>query len=336
MHACCRLFIIFTLQLKIKYIKILLLSLLAGILTCEAQTKSFTLITDAERDLIPEGIAVHDTTIYISSINKHLIVATDKHGKSKNFISSDQDGYAEGLGMKVDKKRSLLWAVSTLKDSSGFTNHLHAFDLATGLTKQHYKLHDTVPHLFNDLDLDAQGTVYITDTYYSAVYRLNPREKKLELFLKSPYLNYPNGLALGRRDKLYIATYDNGLMQLDLQTKKLKSLKGYTDSTIVHGLDGLVYWKNTLIGIYNNSDDRTTNAVVQYFLDATGENIIHEQLLDKGNPAFYEPTTAALSGDTLFLLANSHLALYNANKTTTKGIEAKLLSPIVIQYNLSE
>jgi outer membrane protein assembly factor BamB len=301
-----------------------------------AQQKSRNITTNAARDLIPEGVAVHNGTIYISSINRHLIIAVDAYGKSKNFIAPGQDSFLEGLGMKVDTARGLLWALSVKKDSNTYISQVHAFELITGKTKYRHKLQDTIQHLFNDLVIDAKGTIYITDTYHSAVYTFDPAADKLELFLKSPYLLYPNGLTFGKNNRLYIATYENGLMQLDVNTKNVKPLHGYKDSTLAHGLDGLVYWNNTLIGVYNNSDSRSGNAVVQYSLDATGEKIIQEKVLDKGNPVFYEPTTAALSGNMLYLLANSHLALYNKNKTSTKGIEAKLLPPVVVVYQLFE
>jgi hypothetical protein len=168
------------------------------------------------------------------------------------------------------------------------------------------------------------------------VYTFDPATGNLDLFLKSPYLDYPNGLAFGKADRLYVATYKNGLMQLDVKTKALKPLTGYKDSVLAHGLDGLLYWNNTLIGVYNGGDSRADQALVQYHLDVAGEKIKGETLLDKGHAAFYEPTTAALAGNKVYLLANSHLALYNQNKTTTAGIEDKLLPPVVVVYELKK
>lgn len=307
---------------------------LVSAISATAQLKSRSLTTNAALDLIPEGIAVHDSTLYISSINRHQIIAVDQHGKAKNFIAPNQDGFLEGLGLKVEKETGLLWALSHKRDSNTFTCQIHAFELATGKTKHYFKLQDTVWHLFNDLVIGANGTIYITDTYYSAVYAFDRATGNLALFLKSPYLDYPNGLALGKNNTLYIATYKHGLMQLNLNTKALKPLTGYKDSAQAHGLDGLVYWNHSIIGVYNSSHDRAAQAVVQYQLDKNGERIIAEKVLDRGHSAFYEPTTATLWGNTLYVLANSHLALYNQNKTTTKGIEEKLLSPTVVIYTL--
>ena len=300
-----------------------------------AQSAPVVITTNAARDLIPEGIAVDKNTIYISSINHHLILAVDEMGKTRNFIRPNQDGFSEGLGMKVNSVRGWLWALSNKKDSSGYTSNIHAFELGTGRVQKQYTVRDTTPHLFNDLEIDDQGKIYITDTYYSALYTFEPQTGKLDLFLKSPYLDYPNGLAFTRTGKLIIATYKHGPMQLDAQTKNLKPLQGYKDSVVSHSLDGLVYRNNILIGVYNNSDNRSTQAIVQYKLDANAEKIVGEQWIDRGNLAFFEPTTAALSGNTVYVLANSHLAQYNANKESTKGIEAKLLPPVILLYKLS-
>ena len=43
-----------------------------------------------------------------------------------------------------------------------------------------------------------------------------------------------------------------------------------------------------------------------------------------------DPTTAALHKNQLYVLANSHLDAYNANKTSVKGIENKLKKPLIL------
>ncbi|HVE60788.1 MAG TPA: hypothetical protein VNA26_03160, partial [Chitinophagaceae bacterium] len=153
---------------------------------CQAQ-RSSTILTDSENDLIPEGIAVDTSTstIYISSIAKQKLIAIDKNGKHKDFISSGQDNFLEGLGMKIDYKRKWLWVVSNKRIDKWFTSQVHAFDLKSGKKQQFYFLKDTIPHLFNDLDIAKDGKIYLTDTYYSAIYLVDPEKKQLDLFLKS-------------------------------------------------------------------------------------------------------------------------------------------------------
>src|SRR5215204_4593431 len=87
---------------------------LLTVVNCDAQVRSAAIMSNSERDLIPEGIAVDGRTgsIYVSSIAKHKIIKIDGGGKSKDFISANENGFLEGLGMKVDEKRNLLWAIS--------------------------------------------------------------------------------------------------------------------------------------------------------------------------------------------------------------------------------
>lgn len=288
----------------------------------------------SEIDLIPEGIAIDNKTgtIYISSINKHKIVAF-KNGKTKDFIKADQDGFMEGLGLKVDEKRGWLWALSVLRKDKWFYSKVHAFDLRSGKTMQQYSIQDTLPHLFNDLAIANDGNLFITDTYFSALYKLNPVAKKLELFIQSPLLRYPNGLAFGN-EHLYVATYRNKIVRLDTATKQIKKLSGITDTTIALGLDGLVFQSNTLLGVFNTGDPSSKNCIIQYSLSTRGDSIESEKIVEQGNVSFADPTTAALYKNRLYVIANSHLDVFNANKTSTKGIEDKLRPVTVLVYKL--
>lgn len=303
-----------------------------------AQSTSKVITTNTDNDLIPEGIAVDERTgtIYISSIAKNTIVAINPKGEHTFFIKPGQDGYLQGLGMKIDYKRNWLWSVSNHSDSGRHTSRLHAFDLKTGKTQQQYNLVDTAAHLFNDLVLDSEGNILFTDTYYSALYKVNPSTRSLELVTRTPQLDYPNGLVFGSKPVLYIATYNHGLIRYNPATRELQPLTGYKDSAMAHGLDGLVYWNNTLVGVYNSGEGRATNAVVQYFLNEAGDRIVGEAVIDKGHPAFYEPTTASITGNQLYVLANSHLAAYNANKESTAGIKDKLLPISIVTYALKK
>lgn len=305
-------------------------------LSALAQEKPVVINTTGTELLIPEGIAVNESTgeIYVSSINKHKIIIIDKNGRHRDFIPENHDKFLEGLGMKIDARRNWLWVTSNRQQGKQYTSQVHAFDLAKGQTQQYYMLTDTIPHLFNDLVIDKDGKILLTDTYYSAVYSINPDTKQLSLLIKSSRLDYPNGLVRGTNGKLYIATYRNGPMMLDTDTKQLSPLGGYKDSALAYGLDGLVVWNNTLIGVHNLGPDRSKNTVIQYTLSKDGLSITNERFIDRGHASFHEPTTSALAGNHLYVLANSHLATYNANKESVLGVESKLTPVAIVRYDL--
>src|SRR5215211_7738657 len=68
-----------------------------------------------EPDLIPEGIAYDPVAqvFYVGSTYKRKIVSVDGRGVVRDFTGEGQDGLWGLLGMRVDAKRRLLWAVSS-------------------------------------------------------------------------------------------------------------------------------------------------------------------------------------------------------------------------------
>jgi len=317
-----------------KYLLITLTAILS--VSAFAQISNKAILTTTEKDIVPEGITVDPQSgrIYVSSIAHKKIIAIDTNGTHEDFITTNKDGFLQGLGMKIDAKKRWLWAVSNEKQDNWFISKVHAFDLAIGSVKQQYIIKDTVRHLWNDLILHPNGKVYITDTYGSSIYEVDPRKQKLKPFLRDSLIAWPNGICVNKKGKIYIATYSHGLMQLDVSTMKLSPLKGYADSVKAYNLDGLVYWNNAIVGVYNSAADNKDNAIVQYSLNDAGDRIISERIIDKGNELFHEPTTAALLGNKLYVVANSYLTAYNANHESVKGIEDKLGSVTVLVYEL--
>ncbi len=306
------------------------------VLDLAAQSGPRVITTHTEKDVIPEGITVNPANgmIYVSSIALKKIIAINNDGSHKDFIKSGQDEFLEGLGMKIDSKTQWLWVVSNQTQDNWFISRVHAFDLKTGSVKQKYVIKDTTRHLLNDLILHPNGNIYITDTYGSSIYEVDPKRQTLNLFVKDSLIAWPNGITYNATGKVYVATYSHGLMQLDLPSKKLTPLKGYTDSTMAYNLDGLAFWNNNIIGVYNGAKTNKDNSILQYALNDSGDKIVNEKIIDKGNELFHDPTTAAIVGNKLYVLANSYLGEYNANKESAKGISDQLGPVTVLVYEL--
>jgi hypothetical protein len=260
----------------------------------------------------------------------------DAAGRTRNFaiINPGWKGYTDVSGIKVDKKRRWVWAVSTNIKGRWYTAQLQAFEISTGNLKQSFAVKDTVKHIFNDLVLDAQGNVYFTDTYFGSVYKADPSTKKLSLLVKDSLTAFPNGIALGNNRQLYIATYSHGLLRYDLVTKKLSRLTGFTNAEMAYNLDGLWCRDHSLFGVYNSARHKKDNALLEYVLDASGTRIIDEKIIDKGNPLFRKPTTLAMFNEQIFLLAVTNIDEYNENKNSVKGIEARLVPVKILVYDL--
>ncbi len=99
----------------LKYIGLSLLLVLTFPAVSFAQEKSSIAFKISEPDLIPEGIAYdkRKITFYIGGTYLRKIVSIDEKGAVKNFTGEAQDGLRGVLGMRVDEKRRVLWAISS-------------------------------------------------------------------------------------------------------------------------------------------------------------------------------------------------------------------------------
>lgn len=70
--------------------------------------------------------------------------------------------------------------------------------------------------LLNDVDTDAWGNVWVSDTMGSRIYKLPSGGDKAELFMEGPELESPNGLFI-KKGKIFVAAW--GLAAPDWSTK---------------------------------------------------------------------------------------------------------------------
>ncbi len=149
------------------------------------------------------------------------IVTTDGNIKTKKWIA----------GLNAPKGLGL------------YNNHLYIadidvvviVDISTGKVLD--RLTAEKATFLNDIEIDANGTVYVTDTFGgNAIYSI--KDKKIELWLKDEKLDYPNGLKIAN-DQLYVASWGvvtnpktfetevpGKLMSVDLSTKQIKDITG--------------------------------------------------------------------------------------------------------------
>ncbi|MBI4751179.1 MAG: SMP-30/gluconolactonase/LRE family protein [Acidobacteria bacterium] len=266
--------------------------------------------TIGEKDLIPEGITWDpvDQVYFVGSIYKQKILRIDRAGKVTEFVPSGQDGLGPVIGLKVDPKRRWLWACSAWEKRGdapvGGDGGVFRYDLKTGRLLQKYELkNQPVAHFLNDLALDSQGGAFVTDSETSSVYVIRPGKSELELFVQSPELIYPNGLALTPDGKqLFVAQYD-GIILVDVKTKKLSRLT-HPETVTVAGIDGLSLNGRSLIAVQNSFEP---NRVIRFDLNSKLNQVERAEVLEARNPHFVIPTTGTMAGKEYVVLANSQL-----------------------------
>lgn len=266
----------------------------------------------AEKDLIPEGIAYSKFTdsFYLTSIFKSKIIEIDRvTGKQKNFIGEKEFGFLPGAGICIDDERNRLYAVGgyfRLKDS---LTSLFTFDLNTRKLIRRVDVEGGGEHFLNDLVIDSDGDLYITDTKASAVYWLPPDGDSLSLFYQSTEIQYPNGIAISNdNSKLYIASFRKGVRCLDIAHKQIIST--IDTMGMSHGVDGLEFYKGNLYAI-QNAVQGNTYSFRKLKLSADQTEVVGVEVLDDQSERLDLPLTFCIVDNRAVVIANSNLQYLN-------------------------
>ncbi len=303
-------------------------------------TVAFTL---QEKDLIPEGIAADPKTgrLFVGSVEKRKIVALSADGKETSFVPSGAAGLGPVIGLRVDPARGWLWAVSEPtgrpKSDPGTFRGLYAFTLQDGSLAARIQLPRSfgTVHALNDLCIDADGTIYVTDSNPGAIFYAKSGEKKLSALSLDPEakkaLRFANGIACAaQRNRLYVAVA-TGLAVVDPKTGTLRVLatpEGFPSGGL-GGCDGLyLEAPDRLVAIQNGHG---AERVLRATLDATGLAIAHIETLEVGQPLYEIPTTGALLNGALYLIANSQVGNYDeVGNLDRRGLKR----PVILRLGL--
>ncbi len=134
--------------------------------------------------------------------------------------------------------------------------------------------------------------------------------QELELFLAPDTVPGANGIAVSDDEKTLFVAGDFGIYRVDLGTKSVTELQKTSD-VIDASIDGLYFYKRSLVGIQNGIHP---GRVVRFYLDPTLTRITRSEILETYNPAFENPTTGSLDGDSLLFMANTQLHKWSPGK----------------------
>lgn len=282
----------------------------------------------AEKDLIPEGIAFDpdSKSFFISSIHKNKIIRINPDKRITDFIGSGNEGIGQVLGMKVSDGK--LWVCSnTGEGNPQGQSMVHVFDITGRILSKKWILQSAGEiHLFNDLVIGSNGDVFISDSDYGAIYRVNNTLKNPELLIKDERLNYANGITLTPNDEVIVNTF-KGFFKINTITRELKALP--FPNYYVIGIDGLSFYKQSLIGIQNITYPVCIN---QYTLNSSFDKIENARVLVSNHPLFDIPTTGVVVDDWFYFIANSQMG--NLDKDKIKD-PAKLKEVLIMRIKLN-
>jgi hypothetical protein len=243
--------------------------------------------TVEEQGLSPEGIAYDPgrNRFYLGSTTKHKIIECRPTGACRDFAT----GVGEVLGIKIHN--GTLWAAGT-------TDLLH-LSIPSGKLIRKY----TGGRLFNDLAINQQGDVFVTDTQAAAVYWINHATDRLQLLNPALKVEAANGIAISDDGtKLYVAGFPEGITIVDLPSGTFHPIPHPADLCLAT-IDGLAFFKGALIAIQNGI---MAHRVVRYGLAPDLSNIASFKILERRNPLFDGPTTGAMAGSAFYFMANTN------------------------------
>lgn len=142
-----------------------------------------------EDNFYPEGITVtKNGDLFVGSLKENKIVKLkNKKKKFELFIPSNSNGLMSVIGILADDRNKILWACSS---NPGVTNYpsdnpvsLKAFDLNTGDFLQSYIFPNS--GFCNDITIDSNDNIYVTDSFNPRILRLNKSKSRLETWFEN-------------------------------------------------------------------------------------------------------------------------------------------------------
>lgn len=267
-------------------------------------------------------------SLFLGSIHKRKIIKRDNSGKVTDFTKSGEYGMGAVFGLRIDSKKRLLWACSSRMQEmenydSTLQSSVYKFEISTGRLLNKYST--PVASVFGDLTIDSNGKVYVSDGQSNTIFVVNEKENKLDSFFTAEAFWNIQGISFSEDDKyLFISDYIKGPFRLEVESKKLVKLEIGIDQSL-KGVDGMLYYKNSLIAIQNGV---TPLRVTKYPLNEEKTAIVGFEIIDRAHPSFNEPTIGCLVNDQFYYVANS---LWGAYDETFK-IKPELVKDVVILH----
>ena len=294
------------------------------------------------KNLIPEGIAYDpvEKNFYIGSTYRRKIVQVSATGITSEFAGEKENGLWGMIGMEVDPVRRHLWAntantgartpmIDPEPSTEGKTA-IFKFDLKSRKLIKKYET-GTMENsrFFNDVAIASNGDVYISESNTGEIYRITAKKDELELFVPASGMEFPNGIAISPDGGWLYVAHVAGITVLDLSSGTKQLLTGPPDSQL-GGHDGLIFYKNSLIGMQALTGG--VERIVRLHLNKP-EHVDRIEVLQVNHPLFALPTTGDVAGDQFYYIANSQLRSFDE-----KGVifpAEKLKDPVILKIDLS-
>ena len=289
----------------------------------------------SEKTLHPEGLCYlkKSKTWLATSIRNRKIISFDSNtGQCIDWLKTD-DMYSVFF-MKPDNKEEFLWvSTAAMPEMLGYSNELDGkaeilkVDIKTKKIVGRFAIDGN--HVFGDLTVSKNGTVYVSDSGKAVIY-------KIEKEVVSEYINLENeaynlqGITFNDvENTLFIADYFKGLLVIPMDKPQNRKWLKFPINASFKGIDGLVFYNNSLIAIHNGVKPIR---IMHYFLNSNYE-ISHYKILDNNRIEFDEPAQAIIIKNKLYYFANCPWNAYDKNRNLE---DTKFESPMLFELKLNQ
>ncbi|MFY8065405.1 MAG: tetratricopeptide repeat protein [Flavobacterium sp.] len=283
-------------------------------------------ITLSEKALHPESVLYlsKTKTWLASSIRKRKIVSFDeKTGKCSDWLTAEN--ILAVFALKPDAKEEFLWvATSAIPEMENYSEivkgkaEILKVNIKTKKIVNRYSLEGN--HVFGDIYVTKNNKVFISDSDKPIIYTIENDALAVWLSLENTAFNLQGITMNTEEDKLFVADYLKGIAVVKTADKEVNWLHFPKDATS-KGIDGLVYYKNSLFAVQNGV---SPIRITQLKLNSSHTEITDFKVVDNNRPEFDEPALLTLVKDKLYFFANSPWKAYDKNGVLD---ESKVTNP---------
>jgi len=316
-----------------------LLCLAIGIALSSGVIASDVIVIENE-GLYPEGISFDEqqNLFYISSVGRGEIWQVDQQGNAERFVKHSD--FASTIGLQVDSDaQRLLVCVSdpglaeqSQSENVGKIAGLAVFDLSSGKQLAYHDLAAVAGaggHFANDVTVDDQGNIYVTDSFSPVIYRIAD-SGSIDVIAQYPQLQVSpgqfglNGIVYHTDGFLIVAHHASGkLYRIDTDNPERATEIKRSDTSEdwqLTGLDGLLLVDSTTLAAVNNDSSERLHGNVVYQL-VSDDGWLSYRVAAAMPTTNTFPTTLTRSGDDLFVLHSQLPVLFAGNSTPAKTFD---------------